>query len=79
MALPSLGRPFNQTQGARAVKAFLKTLTWRTVGTVEMLAVGWFTTGKVTAAVGLAVAAFFYKGVLFFGHEMLWEKSWKAA
>lgn len=61
------------------MKTVFKTLTWRVVGTVEMLAVGWFTTGKMTAAVGLAVAAFFYKGFLYYGHEVAWTKFEKPA
>lgn len=60
------------------MKMFFKTLTWRTVGAVEMLAIGWFTTGKMTGGLALAAATFVYKGVLYWGHEVAWERFAKA-
>ena len=57
-------------------KTLLKTLSWKAVGAVEMMAVGWFTTGSVKTALGLAAASTLVKGGMFFGHEMIWEKAW---
>ncbi len=55
------------------MKTLLKTLSWRLIATVELFAVAYFTTGKLTAAAGLAAASFFYKGALYYGHEKVWE------
>ena len=61
------------------MKALFKTLSWRTVGVVEMLAVVLFTTGHLSAAAGVAALSFFVKGALYYGHEVAWERAWKAA
>jgi uncharacterized membrane protein len=60
-----------------SVKTLLKTLSWRTIGIVEMFAVTYFTTGKMAAAVTVAAISFFAKGAMYYGHEIAWEKAWK--
>lgn len=55
-------------------KTLIKTLTWRTVGTADIMFWTWFATGKITVAAGFAAAHFAYKAALYFGHEMIWNK-----
>lgn len=57
------------------MKTFLKTLSWRTIGIVEMFAVTYFTTGKMAAAVSVAAVSFFVKGAMYYGHEVAWNKA----
>ena len=53
----------------------LKTFTWRIVGTIDTILLGWVISGDVT--IGLTVGGFelFTKMVLYYLHERIWYKS----
>ena len=61
------------------MKTLIKTLTWRTVGTADIMFWTWMATGKVTTAAGFAALHFLYKAALYFAHEMAWNKVGAAA
>lgn len=52
----------------------LKTITWRIVGTIDTILIGWLVSGD--PMVGLTIGSFevFTKMILYFIHERLWYK-----
>jgi uncharacterized membrane protein len=57
------------------VRHLLKTITWRFIGTLDTMFLGWFISGK--AEVGLTIGAMelFTKMALYYMHERLWYRS----
>jgi uncharacterized membrane protein len=53
---------------------FAKTVTWRIVGTIDTMIIGWFISGN--AMIGLKIGGFevITKMVLYFAHERVWYK-----
>jgi len=53
----------------------LKTITWRVVGTIDTIIIGWLVSGD--PLIGLTIGSFevFTKMILYFLHERLWYKS----
>lgn len=52
----------------------LKTITWRIVGTIDTMVLGWLITGDIK--IGLAIGGFeaLTKMLLYFLHERVWYK-----
>lgn len=52
----------------------LKTITWRIVGTIDTMIIGWLVSGD--PMVGITIGSFevFTKMVLYFLHERAWYK-----
>lgn len=52
----------------------LKTITWRIVGTIDTMIIGWLVSGD--PMVGVAIGSFevFTKMILYFLHERVWYK-----
>ena len=52
----------------------LKTITWRIVGTIDTILIGWAVSGD--PMVGLTIGSFevFTKMILYFIHERVWYK-----
>lgn len=52
----------------------LKTITWRVVGTIDTMIIGWLVSGD--PMVGVAIGSFevFTKMILYFLHERAWYK-----
>ena len=52
----------------------LKTITWRIVGTIDTILLGWAISGDVS--IGLTVGGFelFTKMILYYLHERIWYK-----
>ena len=52
----------------------LKTITWRIVGTIDTMVLGWIVTGNIK--VGLTIGGFevITKMILYFLHERAWYK-----
>lgn len=51
-----------------------KTLTWRLVGTIDTIVLGWIVTGNLK--MGMAIGGFevITKMILYFLHERMWYK-----
>lgn len=66
-------RVFNQHNSK--VRHVLKTITWRFVGTMDTMFLGWFISGK--AEIGLTIGGFelFTKMALYYIHERIWYRS----
>jgi uncharacterized membrane protein len=52
----------------------LKTITWRIVGTIDTMILGWVVTGNIK--IGLPIGGFevITKMILYFLHERVWYK-----
>jgi uncharacterized membrane protein len=52
----------------------LKTLTWRLIGTIDTMILGWVISGD--AMIGITIGGFevFTKMILYFLHERVWYK-----
>jgi|TARA_R110001592_G_scaffold83628_1_gene247693 uncharacterized membrane protein len=53
---------------------FIKTITWRIIGTIDTMLIGWFVSGD--PLIGLTIGSFeiLTKMVLYFIHERVWYK-----
>lgn len=50
----------------------LKTLSWRTIGTLDTIILSWLITGNPLTGIKIGGAEVFSKMILYFGHEKLW-------
>jgi uncharacterized membrane protein len=51
-----------------------KTITWRIVGTLDTMALGWFITGNPLTGVKIGGLEVITKMMLYFFHERVWYK-----
>lgn len=52
----------------------LKSITWRIVGTIDTIILGWILTGKVSTGLSLGLVELATKMGLYFAHERIWFK-----
>tara|TARA_R110000824_G_scaffold241745_1_gene430506 strand:- start:131 stop:352 length:222 start_codon:yes stop_codon:yes gene_type:complete len=52
----------------------LKTLTWRTVGTIDTVLLGWFVTGDPAVGMTIGSLEVFTKMLLYYTHERVWYR-----
>lgn len=55
-------------------RSIVKSISWRTVGTIDTMLIAWLITGKLTLAVSIGGIEVFTKMVLYFFHERLWNR-----
>lgn len=53
---------------------FLKTLTWRVVGTVDTILLSWYISGDPLIGLSIGGAEVVTKMILYFIHERVWYK-----
>ena len=53
----------------------LKTITWRIVGTMDTMLLGWILTGDAAIGVKIGMLEMVTKMFLYYFHERLWYKS----
>lgn len=53
---------------------FLKTLSWRSIGTLDTFLLSWLITGNPITGFKIGFFEVFSKMLLYFGHEKLWYK-----
>lgn len=51
-----------------------KTITWRIVGTIDTILLGWFLTGNIKTGVSIGMVELTTKMLLYFFHERIWFK-----
>ena len=51
-----------------------KTITWRIVGTLDTMAIGWLITGNPVTGLKIGGIEMFTKMILYFIHERIWFK-----
>jgi uncharacterized membrane protein len=52
-----------------------KTITWRILGTLDTLILGWFISNDLGVGVQIGALELVTKMILYYGHERLWFKS----
>jgi|TARA_R110002020_G_C15755020_1_gene726510 uncharacterized membrane protein len=52
-----------------------KAITWRLVGTIDTMLLGWWISGDIKVGASIGVLELFTKMFLYYGHERLWYKS----
>ena len=60
---------------ASKTRSILKTLSWRIVGTLDTMFLGWFITGHPTVGLKIGALELVTKFVLYYFHERIWLKS----
>jgi len=59
----------------RKRRSILKTISWRTVGTIDTILISWIVVGDINFAVTIGGVELFTKMALYFFHERAWNKS----
>ena len=52
----------------------LKTFTWRVVGTLDTIALGWLVSGDPTVGLTIGSLEVVTKMILYYAHERVWYK-----
>ena len=60
---------------ASKTRSILKTLSWRIVGTLDTMFLGWIITGDPTVGFKIGALELVTKFVLYYFHERIWLKS----
>lgn len=56
----------------KPIKSFMKSVSWRIVGTIDTMIISYFITGRVTVAISIGSVEVITKTVLYYFHERLW-------
>jgi len=59
------------TEDAR-LRHLLKTISWRIIGTIDTVLLGWWLSGDWKLGASIGGLEFFTKMVLYYGHERIW-------
>ena len=60
---------------ASKARSILKTISWRIVGTLDTMALGWIITGDPTVGLKVGGLELITKFILYYIHERLWIKN----
>lgn len=55
-------------------RSVVKTISWRTVGTIDTIIISWIVIGDINFAVTIGGIELFTKMALYFFHERAWNK-----
>jgi uncharacterized membrane protein len=58
----------------KAYRSVAKTVSWRTVGTLDTMIISYFITGNLAMAASIGSIEVFTKMVLYYFHERAWNK-----
>jgi len=58
----------------KAYRSVAKTVSWRTVGTLDTVIISYFITGDLTMAASIGSIELFTKMILYYFHERAWNK-----
>lgn len=56
----------------KPIKSFMKSVSWRIVGTIDTMIISYFITGRVTIALSIGSIEVITKTILYYFHERLW-------
>ena len=57
------------------LRSLLKTISWRIVGTLDTMCLGWIITGSPLIGLKIGALELFTKMILYYFHERLWLQS----
>ena len=60
---------------ATKTRSILKTISWRIVGTLDTMCLGWIITGSPLVGLKIGALELVTKFVLYYFHERIWWKS----
>lgn len=55
-------------------RSVVKSISWRTIGTIDTMVIAYFITGKLALALSIGGIEVFTKMALYFFHERTWNK-----
>ncbi|MGD9931065.1 MAG: DUF2061 domain-containing protein [Mangrovibacterium sp.] len=58
----------------KAYRSVVKSVSWRTVGTLDTMLIAWLVTGQLEFAVTIGGVELFTKMFLYYLHERTWNK-----
>ncbi len=58
----------------KAYRSVAKTVSWRTLGTIDTIIIAWFVVGKLEFAITIGGVELLTKMVLYYFHERTWNK-----
>lgn len=58
----------------RAIRSVVKTISWRTVGTLDTMLVSYIITGSIAMAASIGSIEVVTKMILYYFHERTWSK-----
>lgn len=58
----------------KAYRSVVKTISWRTIGTLDTVIISYFITGNLVMAASIGSIELFTKMVLYYFHERAWNK-----
>jgi len=58
----------------KLTRSFIKSFSWRVIGTLDTIAISWFITGTLEFALSIGFIELITKMVLYIVHERLWNK-----
>jgi uncharacterized membrane protein len=59
------------------IKSIVKSVSWRTVGTIDTIVISFFVTGQIRMALSIGSVEVVSKILLYYFHERAWEKMTK--
>lgn len=70
----TLSKTKTQTHNNESTKrSFVKTLSWRAIGTLDTILISWLITGTFAFAISIGTIELFTKMILYFFHERIWN------
>ena len=57
------------------LRSLLKTISWRIVGTLDTMCLGWIITGSPLVGLKIGALELFTKMILYYFHERIWLQS----
>ena len=59
----------------KAYRSIIKTISWRTLGTIDTIIISMIITGEISMALSIGGVELFTKMILYFFHERLWNRT----
>ena len=56
----------------KKIRSILKAVSWRIIGTLDTMALGWIITGSPVMGLKIGALELFTKFVLYYFHERIW-------
>lgn len=56
------------------LRHILKTISWRIIGTLDTIFLGWLVTGEFNTGLAIGGIEVVTKSILYYGHERVWYK-----
>lgn len=76
-ALTNKGNYRTDKTSEKPMRSVVKSLSWRTIGTIDTILISWLVTGTLTLAFSIGAIELVTKMMLYFFHERLWNSiSW---